>query len=155
MVALLLLVACGSLSEAPPEPATGSEPAAPAQAPAATSAPAASEAPAQVPAATLQNSGPSGSSQPSTSMSALAPTAIPAPANSEEPVAAITESPEGTLRMGLDEVGPPKWILKIQGAPQNSINNTTFWESLWSNQRGKGLVGRIQLQGAFSILFHP
>lgn len=49
--------------------------------------------------------------------------------------------PVGTLRIAVDEVGPPKWTPKLQGAPMNSINNTTFWESLWSNQRAGGLTG--------------
>ena len=49
--------------------------------------------------------------------------------------------PVGTLRIALDEIGPPKWIPKLQGAPQNSINNTTFWESLWKNQKSTGLTG--------------
>ena len=54
---------------------------------------------------------------------------------------ASTEGPTGTLRIALDEIGPPKWIPKLQGAPQNSINNTTFWESLWKNQKSTGLTG--------------
>ena len=52
-----------------------------------------------------------------------------------------SSKPKGVLRIALDEIGPPKWIPKLQGAPQNSINNTTFWESLWKNQKSTGLTG--------------
>ncbi len=115
-VALLALVACGSSAEPPvPPPAADTQPAAPVQAP--TSAPA--EAPVQA---------------------APAPTAAPT-AVAEAPLAAATASPTGVLRIALDEIGPPKWIPKLQGAPQNSINNTTFWESLWKNEKSAGLTG--------------
>jgi peptide/nickel transport system substrate-binding protein len=48
---------------------------------------------------------------------------------------------EGVLTIALDEVGPPRWIPKLQGSPQGAINNTTFWESLWRNEKEAGLVG--------------
>jgi peptide/nickel transport system substrate-binding protein len=134
VVVLLFVVACGA-SESPasqPAPSIVNEPAAQPAQPAAAQ----QQASAQAPAAETP-----GSPQSSASKSGPVPTAIPAQVASDAPVATVTESPEGTLRMGLDEVGPPKWIPKIQGAPQNSINNTTFWESLWSNKRGEGLHG--------------
>ena len=113
IVALPLLVACGSASDST---------SAPAAAPAAVDT-----SPNAQPAAADAASGP-------------APTAMPAAAG-EAPMTASTEGPTGTLRIALDEIGPPKWIPKLQGAPQNSINNTTFWESLWKNQKSTSLTG--------------
>ena len=119
IVALPLLVACGSASDSTSAPA-----AAPAVAPAVDTSPNAQ------PAAADAASAASGS----------APTAAPA-ATAEAAMTASTEGPTGSLRIALDEIGPPKWIPKLQGAPQNSINNTTFWESLWKNQKSTGLTG--------------
>ena len=135
---LLFLVACGSSSEAPAAPATNAEPAAPAAAPASepadTSAPAAaSDTTDQAPAAASSNSG--------QAAAAPAPTAVPASVSAAPAAAPQSDAPTGTLRIALDEIGPPKWIPKLQGAPQNSINNTTFWESLWKNQKSTGLTG--------------
>ena len=93
------------------------------------------EAPAAAPAAETESAAPASAQA---SAPAAAPTAVPAAA--AEAPGSMTK-PVGTLRMGLDEVGPPKWIPKLQGAPQNSLNNTTFWESLWSNTREDGLTG--------------
>ena len=136
-IALLFLVACGAAEEAPAAPASsGSEPAAPAQAPADTSAPAAaSDSPAQAPASSAS----SGSGQ---AAAAPAPTAVPASAGSAPPAAAPqSDAPTGTLRIALDEIGPPRWIPSLQGAPQNSINNTTFGESIWAKAADGSLEG--------------
>ena len=135
--ALLFLVACGSSSETPSEPATtasSSEPAAPAQAPADTSAPAAaSDAPAQAPAASSSGSG--------QAAAAPAPTAAPAAVSDAPAAAPQSDAPTGTLRIALDEIGPPRWIPSLQGAPQNSINNTTFGESIWAKAPDGSLEG--------------
>lgn len=96
------------------------------------------EAPARPAAVETQPAAPA--QTPSGAATAPAPTAAPAAATAA-PVAAAPEGPAGTLRIALDEIGPPKWIPKLQGAPQNSINNTTFWESLWKNQKNTGLTG--------------
>ena len=64
------------------------------------------------------------------------PTSTPATAKVEEGKA----KPVGVLRIALDEIGPPRWIPKLQGAPQNSINNTTFTESIWA----KGTDGSLE-----------
>ena len=128
LLVLLALVACGSSAEAPAAP-----PAAETQ----SSAPAPAQAPAQ---AAAQDSGPGSAPAQAPSEAMAAPTAVPAAA-AEAPMTASTEGPTGTLRIALDEIGPPKWIPKLQGAPQNSINNTTFWESLWKNQKSTGLTG--------------
>ena len=131
---LVFLVACGSSSEAPAQPATSAEPAAPVSAPAETSVPApAADTPAQAPAAASQDSG--------QAAAAPAPTAAPAAVSDAPAAAPQSDAPSGNLRIALDEIGPPKWIPKLQGAPQNSINNTTFWESLWKNQKSTGLTG--------------
>ncbi len=112
MLTLVAVLACGSAAEAPAAET-------PATAPAQAQATPAAEA-----------SAPAGP----------APTAAPAAATTA-PVAAALEGPTGALRIALDEIGPPKWIPKLQGAPQNSINNTTFWESLWKNQKSTGITG--------------
>ena len=124
---LAVALACGSSAE-PPAPAPAAEtqsaapaqPAAPAQEPA--SAPAA--APAAAPA------------QPA----APAPTSVPAPA-AAAPMTESAAGPTGTLRIALDEIGPPRWLPKLQGAPQNSINNTTFGESVWAKTADGSLEG--------------
>ena len=137
VMALLLLVACGAAEESPAEPAGSSEPAAPAQAQPEPAAPAASPPqadPAQAPAAAASGSGSSAAGGP-------APTAAPSSGGAAPAAAPQSDAPTGTLRIALDEIGPPKWIPKLQGAPQNSINNTTFWESLWRNEKEAGLVG--------------
>ena len=135
VMALLFLVACGAAEESPAAPAaSSSEPAAPAQAQPEPAAPAAaSDAPAQAPAASSSDSG--------QAAAAPAPTAVPSSAGASPAAAPQSDAPTGTLRIALDEIGPPKWIPKLQGAPQNSINNTTFWESLWRNEKEAGLVG--------------
>ena len=135
IMALLFMVACGAAEESPAEPAGSSaEPAAPAQSQPEPAAPAAaSDAPAQAPAAASSDSG--------QAAAAPAPTAAPSSAGAAPAAAPQSDAPTGTLRIALDEIGPPKWIPKLQGAPQNSINNTTFWESLWRNEKEAGLVG--------------
>ena len=134
-MALLFMVACGAAEESPAEPSGSSaEPAAPAQTQPEPAAPAAaSDAPAQAPAAASSDSG--------QAAAAPAPTAAPSSAGAAPAAAPQSDAPTGTLRIALDEIGPPKWIPKLQGAPQNSINNTTFWESLWRNEKEAGLVG--------------
>ncbi len=135
IMALLFMVACGAAEESPAEPAGSSaEPAAPAQGQPEPAAPAAaSDAPAQAPASASSDSG--------QAAAAPAPTAAPSSAGAAPAAAPQSDAPTGTLRIALDEIGPPKWIPKLQGAPQNSINNTTFWESLWRNEKEAGLVG--------------
>ena len=87
IVALPLLVACGSASDS-------------------TSAPAA--APAVV------DTSPNAQPAAADAASEPAPTAVPAAAG-EAPMTASTEGPTGTLRIALDEIGPPRWIPKLQG----------------------------------------
>ena len=113
IVALPLLVACGSASDS-------------------TSAPAA--APAVV------DTSPNAQPAAADAASEPAPTAVPAAAG-EAPMTASTEGPTGTLRIALDEIGPPRWIPKLQGAPQNSVNNTTFGESIWAKAPDGSLEG--------------
>ena len=122
---LAVALACGSSAEPPAaapaaetQSAAPAQPAAPAQEPA--SAPAA--APASAPAA------------------APAPTSVPAPA-AAAPMTESAAGPTGTLRIALDEIGPPRWLPKLQGAPQNSINNTTFGESVWAKTADGSLEG--------------
>ncbi len=145
VTSLVFLIACGA-SEAPAGQPAG-ESAAQQEQPAAAAATAQESAPAQ-------DSGSSGQQQASASEPAAAssqgqgsgsgapaPTTAPAPASAAVAAAPQSDAPTGTLRIALDEIGPPKWIPKLQGAPQNSINNTTFWESLWKNQKSDGLTG--------------
>ena len=135
IMALLVLVACGAAEESPAEPAGSSAaPAAPAQTQPESPPPAAaSDTPAQAPAAASSDAG--------QASAAPAPTAAPAASGAAPAAAPQSDAPTGTLRIALDEIGPPKWIPKLQGAPQNSINNTTFWESLWKNEKSNGLTG--------------
>ena len=65
------------------------------------------------------------------------PTSTPVAAKVEE----STVKSVGVLRIALDEIGPPRWIPKLQGAPQNSINNTTFTESIWAKAPDGSLEG--------------
>ena len=123
-IALVALVACGAA--APEEVAPAAPAAAPESAPAAASQ-AAPASPAQQPAA---DSAPVAAP--------AAPTAVPVAAAGEP---AMSDEATGILTLALDEVGPPKWIPKLQGSPQSAINNTTFWESLWRNEKEAGLVG--------------
>ena len=118
---LTVALACGSSAEPPaPAPAAETQAAAPAQPAAPAQEPAA--APASAPAA------------------APAPTSVPAPA-AAAPMTESTAGPTGTLRIALDEIGPPRWLPKLQGAPQNSINNTTFGESVWAKTADGSLEG--------------
>ena len=131
LTVLMFLVACGT-SESPDAQPAGEPAAQPAaEQQAAPSAP--QQAPASEPAAASSQGLASGGAAP-------APTTAPAQV-AVEPAAPQSDAPSGTLRIALDEIGPPKWIPKLQGAPQNSINNTTFWESLWKNQKSDGLTG--------------
>jgi peptide/nickel transport system substrate-binding protein len=82
------------------------------------------------PASNSQAATPSSPSGETQSVPTATPAAQSAPSSS---------APSGTLRIALDEIGPARWIPKLQGAPQNSINNTTFTDSLWS----KGSDGTI------------
>ena len=124
---LAVALACGSSAEPPaPAPAAETQSAAPAQPAAPAQEPA--SAPAAAPAAA--------SAQPA----APAPTSVPAPA-AAAPMTESTAGPTGTLRIALDEIGPPRWLPKLQGAPQNSINNTTFGESVWAKTADGSLEG--------------
>ena len=124
---LAVALACGSSAEPPaPAPVAETQSAAPAQPAAPAQEPA--SAPAAAPAAA--------SAQPA----APAPTSVPAPA-AAAPMTESTAGPTGTLRIALDEIGPPRWLPKLQGAPQNSINNTTFGESVWAKTADGSLEG--------------
>ena len=124
---LAVALACGSSAEPPAAaPAAETQSAAPAQPAAPAQEPA--SAPAAAPAAA--------SAQPA----APAPTSVPAPA-AAAPMTESTAGPTGTLRIALDEIGPPRWLPKLQGAPQNSINNTTFGESVWAKTADGSLEG--------------
>ena len=70
-----------------------------------------------------------------------APLAIPTSTAPPSPADTSSEGPRGKLRIALDEIGPPRWIPKLQGAPQNSINNTTFTESIWAKASDGSLEG--------------
>ena len=114
---LAVAIACGA---AAPEPPAVEQPQSQPQA-------------AAVAAPTSQPAAPA----PAVAAPAAAPTAVPAAKTA--PV--MASEAEGVLTIALDEVGPPRWIPKLQGSPQGAINNTTFWESLWRNEKEAGLVG--------------
>jgi peptide/nickel transport system substrate-binding protein len=114
---LAVAIACGAAAPEPP----------------AVEQPQSQPAAAAVAAPTSQPAAPA----PAVAAPAAAPTAVPAAKTA--PV--MASEAEGVLTIALDEVGPPRWIPKLQGSPQGAINNTTFWESLWRNEKEAGLVG--------------
>ena len=87
----------------------GCSSAAPQEAPAAPAA-----APETAPAAAAQAE-PASPSQPEVVESAPAAVAAPTPVPAEVAASAMTNEAQGTLTVALDEVGPPKWIPKLQG----------------------------------------
>ena len=149
--ALILVVACGA-SESPatqPEPAPQSsaqtqvQPAAPAQsqsAPAAVAEPAPAAAPAQGSQTAAQQSAPAPTPVPRPAgRSTLVPTPTPAP------VAEVVEqeAAAGTLNVGYSQLGPPKFIPKLSGSPQSSINMSVVWESMWHSDPQGNVIPRL------------
>ncbi len=148
-LSLALLVACGA-SESPPaesvtspqSPQTQAQPAAPSQPEPA--APAADSAVA---------SPPSVSSQAAESSSAPAPAAGPRPAGRSTLVPTPTPAPvmeaveqveaAGTLNVAYSQLGPPKFIPKLSGSPQSSINMSVLWESMWHSDSQGNVIPRL------------
>ena len=146
---LALVVACGA-SEAPatepqaaPQAQTQAQPAAPSQPEAAPAAASSEPAPA-----------PAESSQPATSESAPAPTAAPRPAGrstlvptpTPAPVVEVMEEAQeavGVLNVGYSQLGPPKFIPKLSGSPQSSINMSVLWESMWHSDSQGNVIPRL------------
>lgn len=117
---LVALLACGA-SESPTT-APAAEPsssAAPASAPVAAPAPAATAAPG--------------------ARSTLVPTPTPAPI--VEPV--MAQEAVGTLNVAYSQLGPPKFIPKVSGAPQSAINTSALWESLWHSDPQGNVIPRL------------
>ena len=152
-LSLTLVAACGT-SEAPatdsgapasssapaPAPAQQTEPAQQEPAPAA-----ASSQPSQQPAA------PASSSE--ASASAPAPAAAPRPAGrstlvptpTPAPVAVVMEetAATGVLNVAYSQLGPPKFIPKLSGSPQSSINMSVVWESMWHSDPQGNVIPRL------------
>ena len=135
ILALTLAVAMACSSAAPtaappqaqPEAQSQPQPAAPA---AAAPEPAAVPAPAST-AAPLATNAPI----PQVPTSTPVPTAASAAPESEEA--------KGTLRIAYTELGPPRFIPKLFGSPQVSINLTTVWESVWHNSPQNEVLPRL------------
>ncbi len=150
-LALLLVAACGA-SEAPatePEPAgsgqpqTAAQPAAPAQDSVAptSSAPAAAATDAMPPAGGQNEPVTTAASRPA-GRSTLVPTPTPAPV--VEP--AMEQSAVGILNIAYSQLGPPKFIPKISGSPQTSINISAVWESMWHSDPQGNVIPRLVKQ---------
>ena len=69
------------------------------------------------------------------------PTATPVPAAASAALEA--EEAVGTLRIAYTELGPPRFIPKLFGSPQVSINLTTVWESVWHNSPQNEVLPRL------------
>lgn len=152
LMTLALVAACGA-SEAPtaaPAPAAPSQPQAQAQ-PAAPSQPqAAAEA-----MSSAQATEPSGSGEAAgASQSAPAATSVPSrpavrstlvPTPTPAPVVEVVEeqSAVGILNIGYSQLGPPKFIPKLSGSPQSSINMSVLWESMWHSDPQGNVIPRL------------
>ncbi len=149
-LALALVVACGAAEETVPEPEPASQPQAQAQ-----TQPSAPSEPAAAPAAesSAPAAEPTGSSQLATSQSAPAPTAAPRPAGRSTLVPTPTPAPvvevmeetptAGVLNIGYSQLGPPKFIPKLSGSPQTSINISVLWESMWHSDSNGNVIPRL------------
>ena len=158
-LALTLLVACGA-SEAPataPEPApqastqTQAQPAAPAQPAAEPSAASSQPAPASQPSAASQSAGqetaPATTAPPAAAgRSTLVPTPTPAPVAE----VVVEEAASGTLNIAYSQLGPPKFIPKLSGSPQSSINMSVVWESMWHSDPQGQVIPRLVKQWSVS-----
>ena len=129
-LALAALVGCGASepqeqapAQAAPEPAAQAAPASPVQQPAAESAPV--QEPAQ-PAAPVEPA-------------AIAATSAPAPT----PVPVAASEATGVLNIAYTELGPPRFLPKLNGSPQASINMTTVYESPWHNDPQGRILPRL------------
>ena len=147
-LALALVVACGAAEETVPEPEPASQPQVQAQ-----TQPSAPSEPAAAPAAesSAPAAEPTGSSQLATSQSAPAPTAAPRPAGrstlvpTPAPVVEVMEETPtaGVLNIGYSQLGPPKFIPKLSGSPQTSINISVLWESMWHSDSNGNVIPRL------------
>jgi hypothetical protein len=50
---------------------------------------------------------------------------------------------EGTLSIAYTELGPPRFLPKLNGSPQASINMTTVYESPWHNDPKGNIMPRL------------
>ena len=82
---------------------------------------------------------PSNTSPPDASGGASAATSVPAPTQAP----AVSTGAVGTLNIAYSQVGPPKFIPKVNGSPQSSINTSTVWESLWHTDSEGNLIPRL------------
>ena len=148
-LSITLIVACGASESPATEPVTS---------PQASQTQAQPAAPAQPePAAPATDSAvaspPSGSSQAVASSSAPAPTLAPRPAGRSTLVPTPTPAPvmeaaeqeeaAGTLNVAYSQLGPPKFIPKLSGSPQSSINMSVVWESMWHSDPQGNVIPRL------------
>ena len=152
LLALALVVACGASEEpaAVPEPAAASQPQAQAQ-------PAAPSQPQAAPEAmsSAQGTEPSGSGEAAgASQGAPAATSAPSrpavrstlvPTPTPAPVVEVVEEQAavGILNVGYSQLGPPKFIPKLSGSPQSSINMSVLWESMWHSDPQGNVIPRL------------
>jgi hypothetical protein len=134
-LSLAAVVACSS---AAPEPPPVSEPqpqvqtqSQPQSQPEPAVASAGRTAPASDPAAQ--------STAPTVAPAAIAATFAPAPTT----VPVMASEAEGTLSIAYTELGPPRFLPKLNGSPQASINMTTVYESPWHNDPKGNIMPRL------------
>ncbi len=134
-LSLAAVVACSS---AAPEPPPVSEPqpqvqtqSQPQSQPEPAVASAGRTAPASDPAAQ--------STAPTVAPAAIAATFAPAPTT----VPVMASEAEGTLSIAYTELGPPRFLPKLNGSPQASINMTTVHESPWHNDPKGNIMPRL------------
>ncbi len=132
-IALAAIMACGA--SAPQEAA----PAAPESAP--QSAPAvAPQAAAESPVQPAVESPPAEAAPAATAApAAIAATSAPAPT----PVPVMEAEATGVLNIAYTELGPPRFLPKLNGSPQASINMTTVYESPWHNDPQGRILPRL------------
>ena len=128
---LAVAIACGA---AAPEPPAVEQPQPQPQAAvvaAPTSQPA---APAPAPAAAAP-----AAAAPQLAAPAIAATVAPAPTV----VPVMASEAKGVLSIAYTELGPPRFLPKLNGSPQSSINMTTVYESPWHNDPDGNILPRL------------
>ena len=79
------------------------------------------------------------STAPTVAPAAIAATSAPAPTT----VPVMASEAEGTLSIAYTELGPPRFLPKLNGSPQASINMTTVYESPWHNDPKGNIMPRL------------
>ena len=125
---LAAVVACGA---AAPEPPAVEQPQSQPQA--------AVAAPTSQPAAPAPAAAAPATAAPQLAAPAIAATVAPAPTV----VPVMASEAKGVLSIAYTELGPPRFLPKLNGSPQASINMTTVYESPWHNDPDGNILPRL------------